>query len=163
MVHVLKNVRDAVRGQPELSRDERRERRRQVVQEAAAIWQPTDRTEVSRRRAAFRERWAEREPEAVATLERAFGATLAYLEALARGRERGEVWAARHLRTTSALERDNRAIRRKARQVGVFGAERSLVAGLGLVLAQRGLTAPNQSDDLWTEVLEAGLLAAAAR
>jgi len=158
--HVLRNLRDAVHGDPGMDRAARRARRRAVLQEAATIWQATDRTEVQRRRQAFRAAWAAREPDAVATLERTFGATTAYLDALERGRERAEAWDPRHLRTTSPLERANRALRQKARQVGAFHAERGLVAALALVLAHRGLTADPTPDDLWTEALEAGLLAA---
>lgn len=161
--HVLRNVRDAVRGGAGADREAKRERRRAVLRDAAAIWQATDRAEVYRRRAAFVATWGEPEPAAVATVERAFPATLGYLAAAERGRERGEAWDARHLRTTSALERVNRALRQKARQVGSFKSEAGLTAALGLVLAHRGLTAPTPADDLWTEVLEAGLLAAAAR
>lgn len=156
--HVLRNLRDAVRGDG-LSREERRERRRAVLQEAAAIWQTTERAELYRRRGAFRERWQADEPAAVATLERAFGATTAYLEALERGRERGEAWSAASLRTTSLLERLNRAIRQKVRQVGTCKGERGLVAALALVLARRGRWSPHPIDDLWTDALEAGLLA----
>ena len=77
-----------------------------------------------------------------------------------RGREWGEAWAGRYLRTTSALERVNRALRQKARQVGTFQAERGLLAAVVLVLVHHGLTSPEPAADLWTEVLEAGLLAA---
>ena len=157
--HVLKNVRDAGRGGAGLTRDQKRERRREVVQDAAAIWQTTDRGEVYRRREAFRAKWGEREPEAVAPLERAFPATLAYLTALERGRERGQGWHARYLRTTSLLERFNRALRQKARQVGTLKSQRGLLAALALVIVHCGRLA-EQPDDLWTEVLEAGCLAA---
>lgn len=157
--HVLKNLRDAIRGEG-LTREERRERRRAVLADAAAIWQAAERAELARRRAAFEARRREHEPAAVATPGRAFGGTTASLEALARGRERGEDWAARHLRTTSLPERLNRAIRRKARQAGTFKGERGLLAALALVLTQTGRTAPAPPHDLWTEALEAGLLAA---
>jgi transposase-like protein len=96
----------------------------------------------------------------VAALERAFEATLAYLAARARGREWGEAWAVCYLRTTSALERVNRVLRQKARQVGTFQAERGLLAAVVLVLVHHGLTRPEPAAELWTEVLEAGLLAA---
>ncbi len=86
-------------------------RRRSVLQEAATIWQGLDRATVRRRWRAFQTTWATREPEAVATIVRGFDATLAYLTALERGRERGEQWEPRYLRTTSALERVNRALR----------------------------------------------------
>ena len=104
--------------------------------------------------------WREREPAAVAALERAFEATLAYLDARARGREWGQDWPVAYLRTTSALERLNRAFRQKARQVGTFQAERGLTAAVVLVLLHRDRALPTPPTDLWTEVLEAGLLAA---
>ena len=159
MFHVLRNVRDAVRGEPGMDRQAKRERRREVLHAAATIWQTTDRAELQRRRQAFHTAWAAREPEAVATLERTFGATTTYLAALERGRERDQAWDPRHLRTTSPLERVNRALRQKARQTGAFHSERGLLAALALVLAHRGLTADADPDSLWTEVLEAGLLA----
>lgn len=159
---VLQNVRDAVRGDPELGREQRRARRRAVLRDAAAIWQTSDPAEVARRRVAFRTTWLEREPAAVAVVERVFPATVAYLVALARGRERGERWQVQYLRTTSPLERLNRALRQKVRQVGLFKAEAGLQAALALVFTHRGVYPTTGDDDLWTEVLEGGLLAAAS-
>jgi putative transposase len=158
--HVLRNLRDAVQGEPGMDRTAKRARRREVLQEAAAIWQATDRTSVYGRRQAFVQQWGEREPKAVAKLQEVWPQTLAYLAALERGRERGERWEPRYLRTTSALERANRALRQKARQVGVFQAEAGLLAALALVSAHRALGREAAPADLWTEVLEAGLLAA---
>ncbi len=132
---VLRNPRDAARGDPALSRAAKRARRRAVLGDAAVLRQATARTEADHRRAAFRASWAEREPEAVATLARVFAVTLAYLDALERGRERGQDGHPRHRRTTGALERVNRALRHKARQVGVFQAARGLVAGRALGIA----------------------------
>jgi hypothetical protein len=65
-----------------------------------------------------------------------------------------------YLRTTSALERLNRAFRQKARQVGTFQAEAGLTAAVVLMLFQRECATPAPPADLWTEVLAAGLLAA---
>jgi transposase-like protein len=130
------------------------------LQDAAAIWEPLDRGAVRERYRAFCTRWRAPEPKAVAALERAFELTLAYLEVRGWARERGEPWAVRYLRTTSALERVNRALRQKARQVGAFHAERGLTAAIVLVAVHRGLTQPEPPTDLWTEVLEAGLVAA---
>jgi transposase-like protein len=158
--HVLRNLREAVQGEPGMDRAAKRGQRREVLQEAAAIWQATDRTTVSQRRQAFLEKWGTREPKVVGKLKEVWPHTLAYLAALERGRERGETWEPRYLRTTSALERANRALRQKARQVGVFQAEPGLLAALALVIAHRALGLPKPSDDLWTEMLEAGLLAA---
>jgi transposase-like protein len=158
--HVLRNLRDAVRGEPGMAREQKRARRREVLRDAAAIWQATDRTAVYRRWREFAAKWAPGEPAVVAKLQEVWPQTLAYLDALAYGRERGEPWAARDLRTTSALERVNRALRQKTRQVGVFQAELGLLAGLALVSVHRDLGLDTGSHDLWTEVLEAGLLAA---
>ena len=81
-------------------------------------------------------------------------------EARTRAREQGEVRAVAALRTTSVLERVNRALRQKACQVCTFQAARRLTAAVVLVSVHRGLTTPARSADLWTEALEAGLLAA---
>jgi transposase-like protein len=158
--HVLRNLRDAVQGEPGMDREAKRARRREVLQDAAAIWQAADRTTVYGRREAFVQKWGAREPKAVARLKEVWPHTLAYLAALERGRERGETWGPRYLRTTSALERANRALRQKARQVGTFQAEAGLLAALALVSAHRALGLQAAPDELWTEVLEAGLLAA---
>lgn len=158
LFHVLKNVRDKVRGEAGMDREAKRARRREVLQDAAAIWTATDRATVYRRWRACRRKWAAREPEAVATMERVWPQTLAYLDALDRGREQGERWDPRYLRTTSALERLNRALRQKARQVGSFQAELGLAAGVALVLVHRGVILEAPPADLWTEVLERRLL-----
>jgi transposase-like protein len=157
--HVLQNVRDAVRGEVGMDREAKRARRHELLQDAAAIWQTTDRATVYRRWRAFGAKWQAREPKAVATLRRVFRDTLAYLEAVERGRERGEEWRPAAVRTTSALERVNRAIRQKARQVGLFHADLGLTAALGLVIAHRRLGPAPAQRELWTEVLEASLLA----
>ena len=142
-----------------MSRQAKRERRRAVLQTAAPIWQATDRDTVRKRWQAFREQWEAEEPEAVAVIARVWEQTLAYLAVLEHARERGESWAPQDLRTTSALERVNRALRQKARQVGTFQSATGLVAAIALVLAHRGLGRDRRPTDLWTEVLEAGLLA----
>ena len=58
-----------------------------------------------------------------------------------------------------ALERVNRALRQKARQVGTFHAARGLTAAVVLVIVHRGVTMPTRPQALWAEGLEAGLLA----
>src|SRR4051794_11183980 len=157
--HVLRTVRDAVRGEPGMKRADRQARRREVLAQAAPIWDTTERDTCRRRWERFAATWRSREPEAVAALERAFEATLGYCTAIAWARERGEVWAPHYVRTTSALERVNRALRQKARQVGAFQAERAVAAALAVVLAHRQLIRELPPADLWAESLEAGLLA----
>lgn len=156
--HVLRNIRDAVRGEPGMDRAAKRERRQAVLRDASEIWATTDRAEVQRRRQAFRATWQAREPGAVAALDRSFGATLAYLDALAWARERGDAWQARFVRATSLLERLNRALRQKARQAGAFHSDRGLAAAFALVVTHRHRLPDQAGDDAWADLLEARLL-----
>ena len=156
--HVLRNIRDAVRGEPGMDRAAKRARRQAILEDAAAIWTATDRAEVQRRRHAFRTTWQAREPEAVACLERGFGATLAYLDALAWARERGDAWQARFLRATSLLERLNRAIRQKARQAGAFHSDQGLAAAFALVVTHRHRLPDQHADESWVDALQAQLV-----
>jgi hypothetical protein len=158
--HVLRNLDEPVRGTPGQTRAERRAHRRALLQEAATLWEPLDAAAVRTRYRAFCGRWRATEGAVVAAVERLFPRTLAYLEARARGREWGQDWPVAALRTTSPLERLNRALRQKARQVGTFQAARGLTAAVILVLVHHGATAPAPAADLWTDVLEAGLSAA---
>jgi transposase-like protein len=158
--HVLRTVRDAVRGAPGMTREAKRARRRAVLAQAAPIWDTTEADTSRRRWRQFAQTWRDREPEAVAALERAFEATLAYGTAVTWAREQGEVWAPHYLRTTSALERVNRALRQKARQVGAFGAEVAVAAAIALVAAHRHLAPDLPPADCWTDRLEGALLAA---
>jgi len=158
--HVLRNLGEPVQGLPGQKRAERRAYRRALVQEAATIWEPLAADGLRARYQAFCVRWQESEPAVVAALRRLFPLTLSYLEARARGRERGQDWPVEALRTTSPLERLNRLLRQKARQVGTFQSSQGLTAAVVLVLVHHGATAWTPAEDLWTDVLEAGLLAA---
>ena len=156
--HKLRNVAKAVQGEEGISRKDKRQRRGEVLKAAAAVYAGKDRVETEERLRAFAEEWAEREPEAVLTLRRGFEATLVYLDVLAEVRKGGEEWAVRYLRTTSALERVNRALRQKFRQVVIFHSEKGLQAAIQLVIAHRGLSGVSQG--CWLQVIEEALMAA---
>jgi hypothetical protein len=158
--HVLGTLDEQVRGAPGQTRAERRAHRRALLREAAAIWEPLTESGVRARYRVFCTRWRAAEGAVVAALERLFPLALAYLEARTRGREWGQDWPVQALRTTSPLERLNRALRHKARQVGTFQSARGLTAAVVLVLVHHGVSAPAPAAELWTDVLEAGLLAA---
>lgn len=158
--HVLRTVREAVRGTPGMTREAKRARRREVLAAARTIWDTTDRDTCRRRWHQFAATWRAREPDAVAAVERAFEATLGYCTAVTWARERGETWAPHYLRTTSALERVNRALRQKARQVGAFHAEEAIAAAVALVAAHRQLARALPPAALWTDSLEDALLVA---
>ena len=82
--------------------------------QVSAIYQAESATEARARLVAFADTWRGRTPKTVATLERDFEQTIAYyaLEGVAR----------ELVRTTSLLERINRELRRKFRQVCCFGS-----------------------------------------
>ena len=75
-----------------------------------------------------------------------------------RARRRGLTYRLNCLRTTSALERVNRHLRQKARQVVIFQAEAGVAAALELVICHRHLVL--LAAESWTRLLEEALLAA---
>ncbi len=93
-----------------------RERKKSLLEQAAAVYQAPTASEARARLLVFGQRWQATQPQAVATFEREFEQTIQYysLEGMVR-----EV-----VRTTSLLERTNRELRRKFRQVGCFGSPR---------------------------------------
>ncbi|MDP9226772.1 MAG: transposase [Actinomycetota bacterium] len=154
--HKLRNVGQAVKAAGGATRAAKRAQRRQVVQEAAAIYQAEERATILERRDAFVTKWQESEPDAVATLLRDFDQTLVYLEV--RGSD-GERWQARYLRTTSVLERLNRTLRRLVRQVVLFHSPVGLDARVYLTLCEAGAILLPPGDD-WLEIVEDALATA---
>ena len=110
--HKLRNVADKCR--EELKGDDHKEMRTQVLEQARSIYQAESAQEARTRLATFADTWQARTPKTVATLQRDFEQTIAYyaLEGIAR----------ELIRTTSLLERTNRELRRKFRQVGCFSS-----------------------------------------
>ncbi len=167
LFHKLKNIGKAVKGvlaegqapNSKEAREARRQRRAEVVKEAAAIYQGRVRAKIEERRDAFATKWQESEPEAVATLLRDFDQTLVYLEVQAAAAERGEDWEARYLRTTSLLERLNRTLREMTDRVVLLHSADGLDARVYLLLLQAGGILVARGDD-WLEVLEDALAAA---
>ncbi len=74
--HKLRNVADKCR--EELKGEAKKETRKQLIEQASAIYQAESPEEAKRRLAAFAEQWRARTPKAVATLERDFEQTIAY-------------------------------------------------------------------------------------
>ncbi|MBM4321605.1 MAG: hypothetical protein FJ125_17090 [Deltaproteobacteria bacterium] len=165
--HKLRNVWKAVKGllageqekDEKKAREARRQRRLEVVRAAAAIYRGGDRAEVLRRRDEFVAKWQETEPEAVATLLRDFEQTIVYLEVAEEAAKRGEKWEHRYLRTTSALERRNRTIRKAIRQAVLSHSARGLDVRIYLALFRAGVLLSHKGDD-WLDTLEKELAAA---
>lgn len=165
--HKLKNIGKVVKGMlaegqapnSKEAREAKRQRRAEVVKEAAAIYQVTDRAKIEERREQFVAKWQESEPEAVAALLRDFDQTLVYLEVRAAAAERGEDWDVRYLRTTSLLERLNRTLREMTDRVVLLHSQDGLDARVYLLLLQAGAISIARGDD-WLQLLEDTLAAA---
>ena len=76
LFHKLRNVADKARS--ELKGEEKREERKQLLEQASAIYQAERAAQARERLAHWAEQWRERAPKAVATLERDFEQTLVY-------------------------------------------------------------------------------------
>ncbi len=113
LFHKLRNVTDNCRS--EFKGEQKREEKKQFLEQARAVYQAESAEEAKRRLVAWADAWRERAPKGVATLERDFEQTIANSRLPQIARE----W----VRTTSLLERTNRQLRRKFRQVGSFGSE----------------------------------------
>ncbi len=156
--HKLRNVERDVMGEDGMSRGERRQRRLQVVEDAAAVYRGEDNDEIRQRLADFRAKWIGKEANAVATLERDFERTLSYLKVLERARRRGQEYKVQCLRATSALERVQRHFRQKARQVVIFHSDKGFEAAIQLVISHRHLA--GAATEPWSRLLEEALLIA---
>ncbi len=99
----------------ELKGKEHEEERKQLMKEASAIYQAETASQAQLRLQAWAQHWQGRAPDAVATLKRDFEATVVFYQLDTITRE----W----IRTTSLLERANRAFRTKFRQAVTFGSQ----------------------------------------
>ena len=111
--HKLKNVADKASTDFK-EQDRRHEMKRELMKQAADIYEAEDADTARQRLRDWAELWRLQAPLAVATLERDFDDTLAYYQLDTVTRE----W----IRTTSLLERTNRELRRKFRQAVTFGS-----------------------------------------
>jgi transposase-like protein len=156
--HKLRNVARDVLGNDEMTREEKRARLVAVLEEASAIYDAPSAAEARERAAAFRLHWQEREPKAVATLERDFEMTVTYYALLDEAQASGSPWRPQCLRTTSLLEGENGSLRAKWRQARSFWSVEGQTGALWLVARQR------ERDDkkdrtAWLSTIMAALLA----
>jgi len=137
--NVVRKVKgERVEGDAKASREKRKERRLEVLADLVLIWQAADKAEAQRKYEEFVAKWEGKEPEAVACLRNGFEATVVFYDVQAAAAARGEHWEARHLRTTSGLERANRSIRAKLRASTIFQTPEGLRANVYLALGARG-------------------------
>ncbi|MEO8971732.1 MAG: transposase [Ktedonobacteraceae bacterium] len=112
--HTLQNV--ATRCRSKLKGKENRDLRKQVLEQAAAVYHAENASEARRHLIQWSEQWCVQAPQSVATLERDFEQTLVFYTISG--------LAPQWVRTTSVLERTNRGLRRKLRQTVTFGSQR---------------------------------------
>jgi putative transposase len=136
--HKMRNVADKCR--EELKGEKKKEERKQFMTQVSAIYQAESAPQARARLVTFAQTWRARTPKTVATLERDFDQTIAYyaLEGVAR----------ELVRTTSLLERTNRELRRKFRQVCCFGSSKG--AEVAIFLQVKRLNA-HWSKQTWWE------------
>jgi transposase-like protein len=99
----------------ELKGKEQREKRKLLMKEASEIYHAATASQATTRLDQWAQRWQGCAPDAVATLKRDFEATVVFYQLDTITRE----W----IRTTSLLERANRAFRTKFRQAVTFGSQ----------------------------------------
>jgi putative transposase len=92
------------------------------MEQAAAVYEARSASEAQAQLAAFAEQWRPTQPQAVATFEHEFEQTIRYYSLAGMARE--------VVRTTSLLERTNRELRRKFRQVGCFSSPKGAEVAL---------------------------------
>ena len=135
--HKLKNVVRAVVGSETMTREEKKERVKAVLTDACTIYQAATAAEARQRASAFGATWIDREPKAVATIERDFEQTLTCYAVQEQAQAAGQMWLLSSLRSTSALERFNRSLRTKWRQAGAFWSEDGQTGAFWLVSARQ--------------------------
>jgi hypothetical protein len=135
--HKLRNIAGALVLPAELEGDARRRKRRTILADFRAIWEAKQYATVLRRYLAVCRKYRASQPAAVAVLRRDFRATVAYYAI----EQAQPTWPRRLLRTTSRLERFNRALRKRARAAGAYHSNDGI-----LQWSHRRLTQPFSHD-----------------
>jgi len=134
--------------------------KRRFIRSAARIWQASTEKEARRLQRKFCQKWAERQPAAIATLQRDFEDTLTFYRVQEAAALCGENWPAHWLRTTSHLEREFRAWRRRLRGAVLFHSSRGLTAVVHQLLIRRMFAREGAPPGTWQLSLERALAAA---
>jgi putative transposase len=131
--------------------------KRRFIRSAARIWQAATEKEARRLQRKFCDKWAQKQPQAIATLQRDFEDTLTFYRVQETAAQCGETWPAEQLRTTSLLEREFRAWRRRLRGAVLFHSSRGLTAVVHQLLTRRMFTRAGAPPGTWQLSLERAL------
>jgi transposase-like protein len=155
--HKLRNIWRDIITPEELEGKAARAYKRRIIRSAARIWYAPDEKEARRRQRLLCQRWREAQPLAVATIRRDFDATLTFYQAQAQAIQQGEAWPARRLRTTSPLEREFRAVRRRAANAVLFHSPSGLAAVFHQLVVRRAVSRTQALPGAWQLRLERDL------
>src|SRR3990172_3732849 len=128
--HKLRNLWQAILIPDGFSAEQARRLRTQIVRQAAALFRAPDEAAAQTALHAFCSTWIASQPAVVTTLQRDLPDTFQFYAVLARFPR----WRSASLRTTSLLERLNRALRRLFRAAAAYHSERGLAAATARVL-----------------------------
>ena len=133
--HKLRNLWHSIQVPDGLSRDERQGFKRDILQQAQAIFYAHDAQEAQDIQQTLIQQFQHTQPKFVDTLQRDWADTIAFFRVLKRFPD----WRRTALRTTSLLERVNRMLRRLFRPKGAFHSTYGLLACVSRVLAPKRL------------------------
>jgi len=133
--HKLRNLWHSIQVPDGLTKQDRLDYKRQLLQPIQAIFYAEDDTEARQLRDAFVRDFGQQQPELVATLQRDWHETVAFFKIL----DHFPDWRRTALRTTSLLERVNRMLRRLFLPKGAFHSLEGLLATVARVLNPKRL------------------------
>lgn len=133
--HKLRNLWHSIQVPDGLSRDERRQFKRDMLKQAQAIFYAHDMREAQDIQRCLVHPFQHTQPKFVETLQRDWSDTIAFFHVLKRFPD----WQRTALRTTSLLERVNRMLRRLFRPKGAFHSTYGLLACVNQVLTPKRL------------------------
>jgi transposase-like protein len=155
--HKLRNIRRDLVVPEDLSRKQKRAYRRRFIRSVARIWQAENEKEARRRQSQFCTKWQDKQPQAVDTLRRDFETTLTFYRIQEQASRHNESWPARYLRTTSHLEREMRALRRRLTPAVLFHSKQGLEAVLHQLMVRRAAKRAHALPGSWQLALERSL------
>jgi transposase-like protein len=131
LFHKLRNLWHAIQTPEGMLREDKKELKRELIQQVAEVFYASTPEEAYQLRDAFCSQWQDTQPEMVATLKRDWKDSIAFYRVLARFPK----WPRRTLRTTSLLERVNRILRRLFRAAGAYHSTSGLLTTVARVLS----------------------------
>ena len=133
--HKLRNLWHSIQAPDGLSRKDKQEFKRNILQQAQAIFYAHNQQEAHAIQQQLIYQFQHTQPQFVETLKRDWHETIAFFKVLKRFPD----WQRTALRTTSLLERVNRMLRRFFRAKGAFHSQHGLLACVNRVLAPKRL------------------------